>query len=68
MFAVSGNKTYRIDEDKKETYLARGYDVTDDDGAIIAHNPDKKVAYAKYVEIMSENERLKAELARKGKA
>lgn len=62
MKAVKANKQYSIDETAKASYLAQGFDITDDNGAIIERSPQSTVPYAKYKEQLDENNRLKAEL------
>lgn len=69
MKATKGNKVYTIDETQKESYVAQGYDIVDDEGNIIKHGAGKSVSYDKYVELEDkatklekENKKLKDEI------
>ena len=76
MKANKGNKVYTIDETQKEYYIAQGYDISDDEGNIIAYGAGKSVPYKehkdlkekysklekKYSELEKENKKLKKEM------
>lgn len=57
------NKVLRIDENNKENYLARGYDVVNEKGEIVEHNT-RTVTPAEYAAALAEIGRLKAEIAK----
>lgn len=59
MKAVLGNKEYFIDESQKKHYVDRGYDIRDEDNAVIAYGRGKTVPYDEYVRIVNENSELK---------
>lgn len=63
MKAVKENKVYSIDEQQKASYLAQGYDITEDDGTLIQHSQLATVPYAEYEKVMNELNALKAEKA-----
>lgn len=62
MKAVKENKVYSITEEMKATYLAQGYDITDDAGKIIERSPVSKVPYSEYEKVLKELEKTKEEL------
>jgi len=64
MKAVKGNRVYKVDENSKEDYRRRGFDIVDDKGKIVAYGAGKKVSIEKYVKLEEENKELKAELAK----
>lgn len=64
MKAIKGNKVYNVDENSKREYLAQGYDIIDDSGDIIEHNPAAAVPYSEYKRVIDENEVLQSELAK----
>ncbi|MDD7740685.1 MAG: hypothetical protein SOT28_01565 [Fusicatenibacter sp.] len=57
MRAVKGNKEYSIDEKMKKSYQDSGYDIYDDNGALIAYGRGKTVPYEEYEKLA---EKLKA--------
>ena len=57
------NKVLRIDENNKENYLARGYDVVNEKGENVEHN-SRTVTPAEYAAALAEIGRLKAEIAK----
>lgn len=61
MKAVKANKQYTINETEKSSYLAQGYDILDDDGAVIERSPQAAVSYSEYEKLLNENAALKAE-------
>ena len=67
MKAIKGNKVYAVDEVSKKDYLAQGYDITDDSGDIIEHNPTATVPYAEYAKVIAENEVLQSQIAARKK-
>jgi hypothetical protein len=58
MKATKGNKVYTIDETQKESYVAQGYDIEDDEGNVIKYGAGKSVSYEKYKELGDENKEL----------
>ena len=60
MIAVKGNRVYKISEAEKESRRADGYDIYDDDGAVIAYGKGKTVPYDQYAAVVAELEALKA--------
>lgn len=61
-YAVKDNKVYSIDEIEKDSYLAKGFDITDEEGAIIEYNVDKTVSYTEYTSLLAEKEKLEKEV------
>ena len=59
MRAVKANKQYVISEFEKNRYIAEGYDITDDDGNILAYGKGKSVPYEKYKKVLDELNALK---------
>lgn len=70
MIAVKNNKEYTVDENNKNVYLAKGYDIVDEKGNIIEHSPQSTVKYSEYAAVVEENKKLKAEIKKlkKGEA
>ncbi len=64
MKAVKANKVYTIDETAKSSYLAQGYDIADENGRIIERSPQSTVKYSEYEKVVSENKKLKTEIAK----
>lgn len=64
MKAVKANKQYTINTAEKQSYLAQGYDIIDDDGAVIERSPQAAVPYFEYERLLNENTALKTELTR----
>ena len=62
VYAVKDNKVYSIDEIEKDSYLAKGFDITDEEGAIIEYNVDKTVSYTEYASLLAEKEKLEKEV------
>lgn len=67
-YAVKDNKVYSIDEIEKDSYLAKGFDITDEEGAIIEYNVDKTVSYTEYASLLAEKEKLEKEVEKLKKA
>ena len=63
MLAVKENKQYTITADNAESFRSEGYDIIDDNGAIIAYGKGKVVAYDKYVTLLKRYEALERENA-----
>ncbi|MEW8993106.1 hypothetical protein [Clostridium sp.] len=61
MKATKGNKVYTIDETQKESYVAQGYDIVDDEGNIIKYGAGKSVSYEKYKELEDKATKLEKE-------
>lgn len=62
MIAVKANKQYTITEAEKKSYLAQGYDIIGDNGAV-EHSPQATVPYAEYEKAQAEIAKLHDELA-----
>ena len=59
--AVKANREEKISDDKKEEYLAAGYDIIDENGKR-TQAPSKKVSYAEYEKLEKECRSLKEKL------
>lgn len=64
MKAIKENKVYTVDEVSKESYLARGFDICDDEGNVIERSPSASVSRAEYDELLDRYAKL---LKRSGK-
>lgn len=62
MVAVKANKQYTITEAEKKSYLAQGYDIIGDNGAV-EHSPQATVPYAEYEKAQAEIAKPREELA-----
>lgn len=69
MKASKDNKVYTIDETQKEYYITQGYDITDDEGNLIADGAGKTVSFEDYksledkiTKLEKENKKLKEEM------
>lgn len=62
MKASKGNKVYSISETQKKSYLEAGYDITGDNGKVIATGIGKTVPYEDYEKALTENAALKEEV------
>ncbi|MDE6784334.1 MAG: hypothetical protein K2J26_03010 [Ruminococcus sp.] len=60
MLAIKDNKVYRTDENSKDTYLAQGFDICDDNGRIIEYSPSATVSRADYDKVLAELHALKS--------
>lgn len=58
MKASRDNKVYTIDEAQKESYKAQGFDITDEDGKVIAYGAGKTVSYDKHKELEDNHKEL----------
>lgn len=63
MKAIKDNKVYTIDQNSKAEYLARGFDIYDDGGKMIARSPSATVPAAQYDELLAKYNALAAEKA-----
>lgn len=63
MKAIKDNKVYTIDSGSKAEYLARGFDIYDDGGKMIARSPSATVPAAQYDELLAKYNALAAEKA-----
>ena len=63
MKAIKENKEYTINSDAKAAYQEAGYDISDDNGKMIARGRGKNVSAELYEKALEENEKLKKELA-----
>lgn len=64
MKAVKENKVYTITAAEKERYVGMGYDILDDSGKTIEAAHGKSISYDKYLEVVKENDKLKADNAK----
>lgn len=62
MQAIKDNAVYTVDENNKDEYRKRGFDIYDDKGKLIAYGVGKTVSIEKYVALQAELETVKAEL------
>lgn len=69
MQAIKENAVYRVNEENKEEYRSRGFDIYDDNGKLLAYGVGKVVPIEKYVKLQEENKALKKEIEalKKGK-
>lgn len=64
MYAKKLNKVYQVETmPEMQRYLAMGFDIYNDNGEIVKHNPSKTIAYTEYQRLLEENNDLRAELA-----
>lgn len=63
MKAVKGNKVYTINEMQRKFYEESGFDILDDNGAIIAYGRGKIVSYGEYMALKEKEDALKKECA-----
>lgn len=64
MKAIKDNKVYTVDAASKGDYLARGYDIYDDNGKLIERSPSSTVSRKEYDELLEKyNALLKASAA-----
>lgn len=59
MKAVKENRVYTISETEQDYYNAKGFDIMDDNGEVIAYGRGKTVSYEEYVRIVKELKELK---------
>lgn len=67
MQAIKDNAVYRVDDNTKDEYRRRGFDIYDDKGNLIAYGVGKTVPIEKYVALEKELKALKAELKKTAK-
>ena len=67
MVAIKANKQYTITEAEKKSYLAQGYDIIGDNGAV-EHSPQATVPYAEYEKLRDELAQVRAAKTKKGEA
>ena len=61
MKAIKDNKVYTVDAASKGDYLARGYDIYDDNGKLIERSPSSTVSRKEYDALLEKyNALLKA--------
>ncbi len=58
MKAVKDNKVYNVDEVTKSEYLAKGFDIVDDNGNLIERSPSSIVSRKEYDELLSKYNEL----------
>lgn len=59
MKAVKENRVYTISETEQDYYNAKGFDIMDDNGEVIAYGRGKTVSYEEYARIVKELKELK---------
>lgn len=64
MYAVKENRCYTITEADAKQFQKAGYDILDEKNKVVAYGAGKMIAYEKYAEVLAENEKLKAEVAK----
>lgn len=52
MKAIKDNKVYTVDAASKGDYLARGYDIYDDNGKLIERSPSSTVSRKEFDELL----------------
>ncbi|MDE5771361.1 MAG: hypothetical protein K2I06_06995 [Ruminococcus sp.] len=60
MLAIKDNKVYRTDENAKNSYLAQGFDICDDNGKIVEYSDFGTVKRADYDKVLAELNALKS--------
>ena len=58
MKAVKLNRVYTITEAEQNNYIKQGYDIVDDNGAVIAYGAGKTISYEKYAKLLAKYEDL----------
>ena len=58
MKAVKDNKVYTVDEKSAKGYLARGYDIYDDNGKLIERSPSSTISRREYDELSAKYNEL----------
>lgn len=69
LFAVKGNKQFKIDDADRETYLKLGYDIAEQSGntlEVVENASSKKVSWKEYEALVRENEDLRKQIAASG--
>lgn len=61
MKAIKGNRVYTITEAEAESFKNEGYDIKDDNGAIVAYGAGKTVSMEKYADLLKRYEALSEE-------
>ena len=67
MKAIKDNKVYNVDENNKSDYLARGFDIYDDNGKLLESSPSSTVSRKEYDELLAKYNALAAEKAEEAK-
>ncbi len=67
MKAIKDNKVYEVNEETKKVYLAKGFDIVDDNFNVIERSPTATVPYREYEKLLEENNKLREDLAQKKK-
>lgn len=63
MRAVKANREYQITEADVSSFAKEGYDIYDENGALVRHGAGKTVTFEKYAQLLSNYEKLMAENA-----
>lgn len=59
MYAKRLNKTYAVNTaQEKQEYLARGYDIYDDNNELLENSPQKSVPYSEYERLLTQHKLL----------
>ena len=61
MKAIKDNKVYTVDESSKKDYLARGFDIYDDNGKCVQRSSSSTVSRKEYDELLAKYQALAAE-------
>ena len=67
MKAIKDNKVYEVNEETKKVYLAKGFDIVDDNFNVIERSPTATVPYREYEKLLEENNKLREDQAQKKK-
>lgn len=62
MVASKENKIYTITEEEKESFIASGYDIYNNDGELIAYGNGKSVSFLDFTKLQEECNKLKEKL------
>lgn len=63
MYAKRMNKTYEINTpQEKQAYLARGFDIFDDEDELMESSPQKTIAFGEYQKLRAASEAMHKEL------
>lgn len=63
MYAKRMNRTYPINTpQEKQAYLARGYDIFDEDDDLVEASPQKTIPYAEHQKLRAASEAMRKEL------
>ncbi len=66
MKAIKDNKVYTVDGSSVKDYLARGYDIYEDNGKLIERSPSSTVSRREYDELLAKYNALAEKTAADG--